>query len=158
MGLVATDPKQTTFQRQRELSRPASPVHSSGVDFYIVSVGFVLKTNQLLGSLYGASAVPTLDQNEIFARWLQKKTVIVDTAGNQYSPQGSYGPDRQWFQLRASACSGRKGLPSGSGRRVSARCHSNELLDAPNQIIRNHRLLESSLASKLRIQSSGGPP
>jgi hypothetical protein len=61
-----------------------------------------LKSNQLLGTLYGASAVPTLDQNEIFARWLQKKTVIVDTSGNQYSPQGSYGPDRQWFQLPAS--------------------------------------------------------
>jgi hypothetical protein len=107
MGFVAIDPKQTIFFSLSNDSASFPPTQAlfrniSGSDFYIVSVGFVLKSNQLLGTLYGASAVPTLDQNEIFARWLQKKTVIVDTSGNQYSPQGSYGPDRQWFQLPPS--------------------------------------------------------
>jgi hypothetical protein len=107
MGLVAIDPKQTIFFSLSNDSASFQPTqalfsNTSGSDFYIVSVGFVLKSNQLLGTLYGASAVPTLDQNEIFARWLQKKTIIVDTSGNQYSPQGGYGPDRQWFQSPAS--------------------------------------------------------
>jgi hypothetical protein len=43
-----------------------------------------------------------LDQNRIFARWLQKKVVITDSFGTQYSPQGGYGPDRQWFQTPPS--------------------------------------------------------
>jgi hypothetical protein len=73
----------------------------SSQDLNIVAVGFVMKGNQLLGTLYGATAVPTLDQNQIFARWLQKKVVIVDSSGAQYSLKGSYGPDRQWFQAQS---------------------------------------------------------
>jgi len=69
-------------------------------------VGFVTKSNQVLGALYGASAVPTLDQNEIFARWLQKKLLLTDSAGKSHSPQGGYGPDRQWFQLPSGSLHG----------------------------------------------------
>jgi len=107
MGLVLIDPKQSivyslstdgvTFPSPQTLFR-----NISSQDFYIVAVGFVMKANQLLGALYGASGVPTLDQNQIFARWLQKKIVIIDTSGIQYSPQGSYGPDRQRFELPPS--------------------------------------------------------
>ena len=61
-----------------------------------------MKGDQVLGTLYGASAVPTLDQNEIFARWLQKKLLLTDGSGKGYSPEGAYGPDRQWFQLPSS--------------------------------------------------------
>jgi hypothetical protein len=74
----------------------------SAQDLNIVALGFVTRGNQVLGVLYGAGAVPSLDQNQIFARWLQKKIVITDSPGTQYSPQGGYGPDRQWFAMPQS--------------------------------------------------------
>jgi hypothetical protein len=74
----------------------------SAQDLYIVAVGFVTKSDRLLGVLYGAGAVASLDQNQIFARWLQKKVVITDSSGAQYTLQGGYGPDRQWFQSPSS--------------------------------------------------------
>jgi hypothetical protein len=76
--------------------------HVSAQDQYIVALGFVMKGNQLLGTLYGASAVETLDQNQIFARWLQKKLIIRDDSGSTHQPTGGYGPDRQWFQTPQS--------------------------------------------------------
>lgn len=107
MGLVGADPKQSvfvslsndgrTFNAQQVLFR-----NLSAQDLYIVAMGFVMKGNQLLGVLYGAGAVETLDQNRIFARWLQKKVVVTDSSGVQYLAQGGYGPDRQWFQAAAS--------------------------------------------------------
>ena len=54
-----------------------------------------------MGVLYGASAVETLDQNRIFARWLQKKVVITDSSGVQSFAQSAYGLDRQWFPAPA---------------------------------------------------------
>ena len=107
MGLVGADPKQSiffslsndgiAFDAQRVL------FHNLSVqDLYIVALGFVTRGGQVLGLLYGASAVETLDQNQIFARWLQKKVVITDSSGAQYLPQGGYGPDRQWFQTPPS--------------------------------------------------------
>ena len=36
------------------------------------------------------------------ARWLQKKIIIADSSGAQYSTQISYGPDRQWFPAPSS--------------------------------------------------------
>ena len=76
--------------------------HVSAQDVYIVAIGFVMRGSELLGALYGASAVETLDQNQIFARWLQKKVVITDSTGVEYFAQGGYGPDRQWFQAPTS--------------------------------------------------------
>lgn len=76
--------------------------HLSSQDLYIVAVAFVTQGNKLLGVLYGASAVESLDQNQIFARWLQKKVVITDSSGMQYTLQGGYGPDRELFQPPSS--------------------------------------------------------
>src|SRR5690606_20063890 len=54
-------------------------------DKYIVAVGWVVrpddKGDQLLGMLYGAGAVSVLDKNRIFAKWLQKKPVPLDSEG-----------------------------------------------------------------------------
>jgi hypothetical protein len=75
--------------------------HLSAQDLYMVALGFVTRGNEVLGVLYGAGAVETLDQNRIFARWLQKRVVITDSLGVQYFAQGGYGPDRQWFQAPA---------------------------------------------------------
>ena len=72
---------------------------TSAQDLYIVALGFVTKGNRVLGALYGASAVTTLDQNRIFARWLQKKVVIADPSSVTHVAQGGFGPDRQWFQV-----------------------------------------------------------
>jgi hypothetical protein len=71
-------------------------------DPYMVALGFVTRGNALLGTLYGAGAVATLDQNRIFARWLQKRLVLTDSTGVQYFSQSAYGPDRQWFHVPAS--------------------------------------------------------
>ena len=60
--------------------------HLSAQDRYMVAVGFVTQGDKLLGVLYGASAVESLDQNQIFARWLQKKVVVKDSSGNQITP------------------------------------------------------------------------
>jgi hypothetical protein len=62
----------------------------------------VTKGTQLLGALYGAGPAESLDQNQIFARWLQKKILLTDSSNVQYSPQDGYGPDRQWFQAPPS--------------------------------------------------------
>jgi hypothetical protein len=87
-----------TFQPEQVLFKQLS-----ASDYWIVTIGFVVRENRLLGVLYGASAVETLDQNEIFGRWLQKQVLLTDPTGNGNSAQGGYGPDRQWFQLPASA-------------------------------------------------------
>jgi Putative Ig domain len=80
--------------------------HLSAQDRYMVAVGFVTQGDKLLGVLYGASAVESLDQNQIFARWLQKKIVVKDSSGNQITPQGSYGPDRQQFAISSGLLQG----------------------------------------------------
>jgi hypothetical protein len=104
MGLAGADPKQSVFY---SLSNDGVTFNSQQVlfsnlstkDLYIVALGLVTKQGQLLGAVYGASAVESLDQNQIFARWLQKKVVMTDPSDVEYWPQGGYGPDRQWFQL-----------------------------------------------------------
>jgi len=74
----------------------------SSMDSAMDSVAFVRNGNRLLGTLYGAntgSPDNPLADNEIFARWLQKKVVVRDSSGVQHLAHGSYGPDRQWFLL-----------------------------------------------------------
>jgi hypothetical protein len=89
-----------TFQPEQTLFS-----HLSSQDTSMVSVNFVISGSRLLGVLYGANAgTPDsqLASNQIFSRWLQKRVLITDSAGVQYSAQGGYGPDRQWFQAPAS--------------------------------------------------------
>jgi hypothetical protein len=68
-------------------------------DRYMVAIGWVLKGNSLLGFLYGAGEVPTLDRNRIWARWLQKKVVFVASDGTRYEGSGALGPDRQIIRI-----------------------------------------------------------
>jgi hypothetical protein len=75
-------------------------------DLNIVALGFVMKGNSVLGALYGATSVPTLDQNEIFGRWLQKKVLVTDSSGTNQAVQGAFGPDRQWLQTAAGTIQG----------------------------------------------------
>ncbi len=81
-------------------------------DRYIVAVGWVLSGEQeaqgrkVLGVLYGAGAVPSLDANRIFARWLQKRVVFV-SGDKRLEAERSLGPDRQILKLGADSIVGR---------------------------------------------------
>jgi len=52
--------------------------HMDKADQYIVSCGFVVDeaSQRLMGALYGAGPVPSLDENEIFGVWLQKRVLF----------------------------------------------------------------------------------
>jgi hypothetical protein len=70
-------------------------------DAYIVALGWVVRGPQesagrkLLGVLYGAGPVPALNQNSIYARWLQKRVVFVANDRTRYPGRKALGPDRQ---------------------------------------------------------------
>jgi hypothetical protein len=45
--------------------------------------------------LYGGGPVPSLDHNQIFARWLQKRVVFVGNDGTRHNEIHAEGPDCQ---------------------------------------------------------------
>jgi hypothetical protein len=71
-------------------------------DKYITSVGWVCDGERLLGFLYGAGEKKSLDANRIFARWLQKRVVVISD-GKRIEAIGARGPDVQVFDLPATA-------------------------------------------------------
>lgn len=73
--------------------------HAGPEDRYIVALGWVTDGNRLLGVLYGAGAVPELNRNRIFARWLQKRAVFTSSDGTVCAPAGAVGPDRQIIRI-----------------------------------------------------------
>ncbi len=70
-------------------------------DAYIVALGWVTRGAQdspgrkLLGVLYGAGPVPALNENSLYARWLQKRVVFVADDGTRIAGTKALGPDRQ---------------------------------------------------------------
>lgn len=78
-----------TFEPQQELAASVGPE-----DRYIVAIGWVVCDERLLGFVYGAGAVPGLDRNRLFARWLQKTVVFTDEAGEKRTATAALGPDR----------------------------------------------------------------
>jgi hypothetical protein len=70
-------------------------------DAYIVALGWVVRGQQessgrkLLGVLYGAGPVSALNQNSLYARWLQKRVVFVADDGTRFPGTKALGPDRQ---------------------------------------------------------------
>lgn len=102
MGFVEIDPKQpVTYSLSKDgRSFPTEQIlfnNISGQDLYIVAVGFVLKGNQLLGALYGASAVETLDQNQIVARWL----VAEEGCYYRFRKRAAFAARRLWTRSPA---------------------------------------------------------
>lgn len=77
------------FEPQRELATSLG-----AADRYIVAVGWVTQGERLLGFVYGAGAVPGLNRNRLFARWLQKTIVFTDAQGRRHVPTAALGPDR----------------------------------------------------------------
>ena len=74
-------------------------------DAYIVALGWVVRGRQespgrkLLGVLYGAGPVRSLDRNSIYARWLQKRVIFVANDGTRLLGTKAIGPDRQLLAL-----------------------------------------------------------
>jgi len=74
-------------------------------DAYIVALGWVVRGPQessgrkLLGVLYGAGPVSALNQNSIYARWLQRRVVFVANDGTRLPGTKALGPDRQLLAL-----------------------------------------------------------
>lgn len=83
-------------------TNPSSPgtvtplfTSTGSADYYITSAGWVVNGNRLLGVLYGAGPVISLDQNSIYARWLQQKVIFVISQSLALGTSGvqAYGPD-----------------------------------------------------------------
>ena len=68
-------------------------------DRYIVAAGWVMQGDCAIGVLYGAGAAPSLDQNRIFARWLQERVSWVKDDGARAAPAAALGPQRQLFAI-----------------------------------------------------------
>ncbi len=68
-------------------------------DRFMVAMGWVVSDERVLGVLYGAGAKGSLDQNRIFARWLQKRVVWVGEDGTRVEAKGARGPDRVEFSI-----------------------------------------------------------
>ena len=85
------------FQPQKTLF-----AHLGDQDKYIVALGFVVKGSRVLGVVYGAGAVSSLDRNRLFARWLQKKIVITGKDGVRHTAEGALGPERLWVKTSGS--------------------------------------------------------
>jgi hypothetical protein len=69
-------------------------LNKGSADRYMVSCGFVQDANKLIGCLYGAGAVSSLDQNRIFARWLQRMTLFSNASVRWGDIEDSNGPDK----------------------------------------------------------------
>lgn len=82
------------FDSPRELA-----TNTGDADRYMVAIGWVTRANRVLGFLYGAGAIGSLDRNRIFGRWLQKKVVFVASDGTRYEPSSAIGPDRQIIKI-----------------------------------------------------------
>ncbi len=76
--------------------------HAGPQDKFIVALGWVVRDNRLLGVLYGAGAVPELNRNRIFARWLQKRVVFTSNDGTRVEPESALGPNRQILRIPES--------------------------------------------------------
>jgi hypothetical protein len=83
-----------TFEKQQELA-----TSGGAADRYIVAIGWVVQDQRLLGFVYGAGAVPGLNRNRLFARWLQRTVVFTDASGNRHTPSAALGPDRAVLSL-----------------------------------------------------------
>lgn len=75
-------------------------------DRYIVAIGWVTDGKTVFGCLYGAGAVPGLNQNRIFAKWLQKRVVFVSDDGAVIGDERANGPDRVRFTVPAGGARG----------------------------------------------------
>jgi len=77
-----------SFGPRHVLTRNQAPA-----DRYMVAVGWVVDGRRVLGFLYGAGASPHLNENRIFAKWLQKRVVFAPQGSTVAATVGAVGPD-----------------------------------------------------------------
>jgi hypothetical protein len=111
MGLHENGPRLWQTVSTNGLSFPAARTFLTNLDradAYIVALGWVTRGPQespgrkLLGVLYGAGASPALDENRIFARWLQRRVVFVASNGMRLSGMYALGPNQQLLAIPGS--------------------------------------------------------
>ncbi|MFZ5977979.1 MAG: discoidin domain-containing protein [Bacteroidota bacterium] len=73
-------------------------------DQYITSMGFVTNANKLLGVIYGAGSVSTLDHNSLHARWLTKKVIFISdrTQARWGDVERAHGPDEIYLYMNTN--------------------------------------------------------
>jgi hypothetical protein len=112
MGLHGNGPRLWQSVSTNSLKFPAAQpllTHLDAADAHIVALGWVTRGLQdapdrkLLGVLYGAGPSPALNENSIYARWLQKRLVFVASDGTRYAGTKALGPDRQLLPLAGDA-------------------------------------------------------
>eukprot|EP00049_Salpingoeca_infusionum_P000670 m.41571 g.41571 ORF g.41571 m.41571 type:complete len:191 (+) comp10582_c0_seq1:1064-1636(+) len=87
--------------------------HMGSADVHMVSLGFVVNESKtrLLGVLYGATAVPQLVDNSIYAAWLQRRILFKSTDGTVVWGVGNasrgVGYDKVQVDTNASSLLGR---------------------------------------------------
>lgn len=92
------------YSLSTSIASPAKPsilfAKSGSSDAYITSIGLVSDGARLYGALYGASAVSSLDQNRIFATWLQRRAIFTN-ASTRLAANQSLGPDQLYVLMTA---------------------------------------------------------
>ena len=68
-------------------------------DRFIVSLGFAVVNERVLGVLYGAGPVKELNRNRIFALWLQKRISFTTEDGVAHEVSHGLGPDAALLPL-----------------------------------------------------------
>ena len=87
--------------------------HRDTTDNYIVSVGMVTDdaATTLRGALYGAGAVPQLDNNRVFATWLQRRAIFRSndnaTVWGLGDAASAHGPEKAVLCTNAASLAGR---------------------------------------------------
>jgi len=80
----------------------------TAADSFIVALGWVTRgpeespSRKLLGVLYGAGPVSALNQNSLYARWLQKRVVFAANDGTRFVGTKAIGPERQLLAFPTS--------------------------------------------------------
>lgn len=92
--------------------------HMGDEDRYITSVGFISDKSRLYGALYGASRVSGLDQNSIYAIWLQKQVFFknAEVIWGLGNASRAYGPDNVIMLINKPQATGRFFLYDTDGR------------------------------------------
>lgn len=90
------------FGDEREITR-----NRDADDRYMVAVGWVCDEARVYGVLYGAGAVGQLNENRIFAKWLQKRLVFQTADGSLGDEALASGPDRVRLPVPPEGSQGR---------------------------------------------------
>ena len=90
--------------------------NQSEADRYIVAVGIVTDGVAVYGVLYGAGAVPALNENRLFARWLQKRVVFEAEDGAAWESGQALGPERLLLAAPTQPTTGRFRAYAEDGR------------------------------------------